>query len=236
MESNLPGQEERDAKQRVYSLLLVLAAVWLSVTLTIFWSTGVFRTSPADMPVGALWVNAHSSGDPSFYIVEDGPRLILERNKHSLWLHDALVYCGWVLFCFAGIMALLGKFANQRSWLMSNPVTRSCSAVLIISVVTWWAYTETAYLIRGDRLIFDPVADVVTDNGVVVDRFHNLSLFRATASYGRYTAYYIGMQFRDRPYYEFGGYDLGSDVMPMADDLNSRVQAMRAENGTVPTR
>lgn len=236
MESNLPEQEVRDAKPLGYGPLISVVAVWAALTLTVFWSAGVFRTSPADMPAGAVWINAHSSGDPSFYIVEDGPRLILERNKHSLWLHDALVIFGWVLFCLAGIMALLGKLRNQRSWFMSNPVARSCGAVLMIVVATWWAYSETTYLMRGDRLTFDPVADVVTDNGVVVDRFHNLSLFRARTTYGRYTDYFIGMQFRDRPYFEFGGDDLGSDVIPMADDLNSRIQAMRAENVTVPTR
>lgn len=236
MESNLPGQEDRDPKQLGYRPLILVVAVWAILTLIIFWSTGVFRTSPADMPAGAIWINAHSSGDPSFYIVADGPRLVLERNKHSLWLHDALVIFGWVFICLAGIMALLGKLRNQRSWFMSNPVARSCTAVLVILVVTWWAYSETAYLMRGDRLILDPVADVVTDNDVVVDRFHNLSLFRARTSYGRQTDYFIGMQFRDRSNYEFGGYDLGSDVIPMADDLNSRLQGMRAENGAVPTR
>lgn len=236
MESNLPGEEERDAKRLGYNVLIMAAAVWVSLTLTVFWSTGAFRTSPADMPAGAIWVNAHTSDDPSFYIVDDGPRLILERNKHSLLLHDAVVYCAWVLFCLAGIVTLLGKVGNQRSWFMSNPVVRSCTAIVAITLVTWWAYSETTYLMKGERLILDPVADVVSDNDVVVDRFHDLSSFQARTTYGRHTDYFIGMQFKDRENYEFGGFDLGKDVIPLADDLNDRIQAMRAEIGTVPTR
>lgn len=236
MEGNLTEQTDRDIKQPGYWPLILLVAVWATLTLTIFWSAGVFRTSPTEMPAGAIWVNAHSSGDPSFYIVEDGPRLIVERNKHSLWPHDAMVYFAWLLFGLAAVMALLGKLGNQRSWFLSNPVARSCTAVLVILVVTWWAYSETAYLIRGDRLILDPVADVVSDNGVVIDRFRRLSLFQARTSYGRHTSYFISMQFKDRANSDFGGDDLGSDVIPLAEDLNRRIQAMRAETGAVPTR
>lgn len=230
MESNLPEQGDRSARQPGYGTLIALVAAWLSVMLVVFGITGALRASPADMPMGAIWVNAHAAGSPSFFIVQDGQRLILERDKHSLLLHDAMVYFAWALLSFAGVLLLLGKLKNQPGWVMSNPVPRSVAAVLIILVVNWWAYSETAYLIKGERLVLDPVADVVSNNGVVLDQFRNLSAFQAKMIHGKLTSYSISMQFRDRPESDFGGFDVGSDVIPLADDLNERIHAMRAGN------
>lgn len=205
-------------------------AVWLTVYVVVGAFGGVFRPVPQDIPAGMTWQNTEQASSSTFYILRDGPHLILGLNRHSQTLWVALFTAMAVMFAYLCGQALHGKLKNRGGNLLP-PYGQKLMAVLMAAIVVFMLTYGVGNLLKKEVLDLDPAADSVRLNGDYVGPFRQVTDFRAYITRGSKgsTDYHIVLERQGGEPIRLEGGNAHGDVQQVADYLNGYLAEVRLQ-------
>lgn len=218
--------------------LILPALVIVVITVITLKFGGAWRDAP-HIPAGAQLVHldpgSHAS---SFYVVKTGRALALTRDKQALiapYITAMLTFGAYFTF---GIW-LLAAYAWQRAHQEYPSLLYLILAIPVIAFGIWrGTYYESVMLEPANQVVFDPVANTVSRNGIRMCSFSALAGIHPweTAGSGRYggiKAFGLDATCADGQDFSIGGPWLMPDVMygnpPVGRFLMEYVQEEKAK-------
>ncbi|HEY3858511.1 MAG TPA: hypothetical protein VGM47_02735 [Gammaproteobacteria bacterium] len=224
--------DQEDQGPSLSTTVAKLVLVWVVLSIVICSMGGGFSHGPKDIPAGMTWTNPDDVDFSTFYVLRDGehgdgPRIILDLNKHTM-LTTTVLLCGVVVFlAYLSLQGFMGRLKNGAG----DPLPTSqqflaglalAAAVLVVGLFT------TARMKHAERLDLDPAADTVSMNGQTLARFQDITTFHAyNTSSRRSYHFHLEMQLRSAPSVALGGSDPAYDVNPLATMLNGYLAEQR---------
>lgn len=203
-------------------------AVWLTLYLVLGAYAGLFSSGPR-LPTGMTWENPGESWWSTFYILRDGPHLILQRNLHSQWLWPIILPMFAAVSLYAFFQGLHGKLKNKQGELLPA-WGQSAMAMAMVGLMVLAVGFDGGVALKQQTLDLDPAADTVTLDGGYLCAFREVDGFRAYVTSGKGGPYYhISLQRAGQPPTELGGMNPHSDVKELASYLDGYLAEARRQ-------
>lgn len=221
MEAGNIREEETQGESLIGSIVR-WAGVWLVISVVLGIYGGVFRSSPRHLSAGMTWVNEGDGASSTFYVLRDGPHLILELNPHSQkwWLLLFTAFAvGLMYMCSQGIR---GRLKNRRGQLLSG-AGQAFSALGMGAMAAFILWFGAVKMLQQETLDLDPANDTVTLDDAYLAPFKQVTGFRAYTTRGSKgsTNYHIVLETAGRPPIEIGGGNAHDDVDQAAAYLDA---------------
>jgi hypothetical protein len=227
MQTNI---EEADKEPSLAITVAKLVAVWLVFAVVVCALGGGFSHGPKDIPAGMSWVNSEDASSSTFYVLRDGPHLILDLNKHAMLLMTVL-FCGFMVFAaYLSWQGFRGQ-VKDRSGEMLTPGKQLLMGVAMAVLVLILGYFNVGNMLLHQRLDLDPASDMVSMNGQMLTRFQDIQGFRGYETHGGKggTQYHLLMEISGAEPVALGGHSPNSDVEPLATRLNGYLAEVRRQ-------